>query len=102
MADAARDRAVLIFARELFGIGAGLGMRRAIGIAFQRDRRHGDDRRLGKLLFKSVIVLLALGEAEAPAIIVYHDRDMVRVVESGSAPRKGRVIEIPFRRGELP
>ena len=40
--DAALDDPVLIFAGELLGIGAGLRVRRAIGVALHRDRRHGD------------------------------------------------------------
>ena len=77
-------------------------MRRAVGVAFQGDGRHGDDGRCGELLFEIDIFRLALGEAQAPAVIVDDDRDMVRIVERGRAAIEGRVVEIPFRRSELP
>src|SRR5580700_10499158 len=41
--DAARDGPVRIFAGELLGVGAGLRMRRAVGVAFHGDGGHGDD-----------------------------------------------------------
>ena len=41
-------------------------------------------------------------EAEPPAIIVDHDGNVVRIVESGRAAIEGGVVEIPFRRRDLP
>ena len=77
-------------------------MRRAVGITLKRDRRHGDDGSLGEPLFQLVIFRLAVGQAEPPAVVVDHDRDMVRIVERRGAAIERRVVEVPFRRGELP
>ena len=48
----------------------------AIGIAFQRHRGHGEDRTYGVPLFQLVIVRLAFGPVEPPAIIMDHDADI--------------------------
>src|SRR4029453_915110 len=42
VADAALERPVLVAARELAGVGARVGVRGAVGVAFEGDRRHGD------------------------------------------------------------
>ena len=89
-------------AGEHLGIGAGVGMRRAIGVAFERDRRHADDGRLGELLLQLVILRLAFGKTEPPAVIVDHDRDVIGIVEGSGAALEGGVVEAPLRRGELP
>ena len=44
----------------------------------------------------------ARGEAEAPAIIVDHDGDMIGIVEGRGGALERGVVEIPLRRGELP
>ena len=93
---------VLVFARELLGVGAGLRMRRAVGIALERDGRHRDDRAFGEPLFQIVIFRLAFGEAEPPAVIVDHDVDVIRIVEGRRAAIERGVVEVPLRRGELP
>jgi hypothetical protein len=103
MADAAPDEPVRIPAREFFGIGLGLGMRCAIGIAFKRDRRHADDRRLGETLFEIVIFRLAFGQIEAPAIIMDDDGDISAVtlsamtcsILSTSEASSGPVVPMP-------
>ena len=77
-------------------------MRRAVGVAFQRDRRHGDHRALGEAPLQLVVSRLALRQAQPPAVIVDHDGDVVRIVEGGRAALEGGVVELPFRRGELP
>ena len=100
--DAARDDAVRIAAREFADIGTGLRVRCAIGIAFQGNRRHGDDRTFGEPLFQLVILWLAFGQPEPPTVIVDHDADMIRVVEGRGAAREGGLVEVPFRRRELP
>ena len=46
--DAARDHPVRIWARKLLGIRTGVRVRRPIGITFQGDGGHGDDRPLGQ------------------------------------------------------
>ncbi|MGF6300972.1 hypothetical protein OKW43_000826 [Paraburkholderia sp. WC7.3g] len=43
--DTVGDVPVYILARELLRVGSRLGMRRAVGIAFERDGRHRDGRR---------------------------------------------------------
>src|SRR4051812_7499349 len=73
---AALDGPMRIFARELFGVGAGLRMRRTVGVTLQRDSRHVDQGKLGKALFQIVILRLPLGQAEPPAIVVHDDGDM--------------------------
>src|SRR5258707_10474493 len=54
VADAALDGPVRISAREFFGVGAGLRVWRALGVAFHRDGGHGDHRSCGKPLFEVV------------------------------------------------
>ena len=44
----ARDIPVRILARKFAGIGAGIRMRRAVGVTFKRNGGHGDDRAGGK------------------------------------------------------
>src|SRR5262249_20841967 len=75
MPDAAGDIAVRILAGEFRRVGAGVRMRRAVGVTFQRNRRCGDNRAGGKALFQIVEFGLAFGEAQAPSIIVDHDVD---------------------------
>src|SRR5581483_1359343 len=77
-------------------------MRRAIGIAFHGDGGHGDRWKCGELRFDRLVSGLALGETEAPAVVMDRDGDMVRIVESLGAAREGRVVELPLRRGRLP
>ena len=96
------DESVSVFARELPGIRRRFRMRCAVRIAFHGDRRHADHRRLGKPLLERVILPLALGEAEPPAIVVDDDVDVVRIVEGLRAAVERRVVEFPFRRGDLP
>ena len=88
VADAARDGPVLIFAGEFLGVGAGLRVRRAVGVAFQRDGRHGDDRECGEPLFQIVIFRLAFSQTEPPAVIV--DRRWRRDPDCRRPPRCDR------------
>jgi hypothetical protein len=83
--NAARDVPVLIPAGEFVGIGAGVQVRCAVGIAFHGDGRHGDDREFGKPLFQVVVFRLAFRETKSPAIIVNDNADVVRVVEGRRA-----------------
>jgi hypothetical protein len=87
---------------ELRRVGAGFRMGRAVGITFEGDRRHGDDRALGQLLFEIVVLCLALGQAEAPAVVVDHDADVIRVVKGRGAPVERRIVEVPLGRGGVP
>jgi len=97
VADAAGDGAVRIAARELGGIGARVGVRRAIGIALHRDGRHGDDREGRQSPFQVVKLRIALDQSEPPAVVVDHDGHVIRIVERGSAALEGGVVEGPFR-----
>src|SRR4051794_5790477 len=74
----------------------------AISIAFQGNRRHGDGRTFGEPLFQFVILRLACGQPEPPAVVMDHDADVIRVVEGRGAAREGGLVEVPFGRGELP
>ena len=65
-------------AGEFLRIGAGVRVWRAIGITFEGDGGHGDDRDRGKPLFQIVVFRLAFGQTEPPAIVVDHDRDVIR------------------------
>ena len=96
MPDAALDDPVRIFAREFLGVGAGVQVWCPIGIAFQRNGGHGNVRTLSKPLFQLIIVRLAFGQPEPPAIIVDHDADMIRIVEGRGAALEGGLVEVPF------
>src|SRR6185369_15778438 len=102
VADAAAQRAVLVFARELFGVSGGRRVRRAVGVALHRDARHRDGRRYGQARFQRVVFTFAIGQAQAPAVVVDDDVHMVRIVEGRGAARIGRFVESPFRRCGLP
>src|SRR5262249_58706148 len=55
VADSARDDPMLILAGELPRIGSSVGVRRAVGVAFERDGGHPDGRGQGQALFQIVI-----------------------------------------------
>jgi len=93
---------VLISAREFFRVGTGLRMWRAIGITFKRNGRHRDDWTFGKPLFQVVVFRLTFCQAEAPAIIVDYDGDMIGVIKGGCGAVKRGIIESPFRRSQPP
>jgi hypothetical protein len=38
-------------------------------------------------------------KAEAPAVIVDHDADMIRIVEGGRRAIEGGIVKVPLRRG---
>ena len=95
--DAARERPVRVPARELLGVGEGRDGR-AVGIAFQRDRGHIDRRRDGEPLLQFVVLRLALGQAQAPAVVVDHDGDVVRIVEG--AALRSKVASSNFHFGD--
>jgi hypothetical protein len=79
------NRSMLVPAGELIGVGTGLRMRCAVGIALEGDGRHPNHRKCGKSLFQIVILWLALGETEPPAVIVNDDRNMIGIVKGRSA-----------------
>ena len=100
--DAAGDIPVRILAREFLRVGAGIQMRRAVGVTFKRNGGDGDDRACGQALFQVVIFGLAFSEIEPPSIIVDHDVDMIRIIEGRGAAIKHGVIKRPLGRSELP
>ncbi|KAG1252906.1 hypothetical protein G6F68_011573 [Rhizopus microsporus] len=81
VADAAGDVAVLVFAAKLLGVAGGGRMRGAVGVAFQGDRRHRDLRCGRQAFFQFVVLRFAFCQGQAPAVVVHHDRHVVRVVE---------------------
>jgi len=102
VSNAALDRSMFVFAGKFLRVGTRRGMRRSIGVTFERngrDRDNGIDR---QPLFQIGISCFAFGEALAPAIIVDGDGNMVRVFEGLCAALEGGVIEVPFRRSLLP
>ena len=98
--DATFDDPMRIFAREFLGIGTGVRVWRAIGIAFKGNGGHSDDRTFGKPLFQIVILRLAFSQAEPPAVIMDHDADVIRIVEGRCAAIERGIIEVPLRRSE--
>ena len=52
-------------------------MRGAIGVAFEGDRRHGDDRPAGEPLLQVLQFWLAFGQSQPPAVIVDHEPDVI-------------------------
>ena len=77
-------------------------MGRTIGIAFERNRGYGDDGTLRKPPFEVVVPGLALRQPEPPAVVVDHDRDMIRIVERRGAAIVRGIVERPLRRSLLP
>jgi hypothetical protein len=89
--DTTLDDPVRIFAREFLGIGTDVWVRCTIGITFEGNGGHGDDRTFGKLLFQIVIFRFAFSQAEPPAVVMDHDVDMIRVVEGRCAAIDSRL-----------
>ncbi len=52
--------------------------------------------------FQLVIFRFAFRQAEAPAVVVYYDLDMIRIVERRGAALERGVVEIPLWRCDLP
>src|SRR5271170_2023801 len=102
MTDATRDGSMGIFAGEFLGIEARIYVWCSVGISFEGDGGNADIRSCGDLLFEVVVFLLAFGQIDSPAVIVYRDIDMVRVLERGRAAIERGIIEVPLRRGRLP
>src|SRR5262245_35521708 len=74
----------------------------AVRVAFKRDRGHGNVWELGEPSLERVLLRLAVGEPEAPPIVVNRNGDVIRIVEGSRRPIERSVIEIPLRRGGLP
>src|SRR5262249_52810188 len=92
--DAAGDQPMRILAGELAAVVGRFGMRRAVGVALERNGRHRDRRTDGKPLFQVVILPLTVGQSLPPAIIVDGNRNVIRVRERhGTAIERG-VVEV--------
>ena len=89
-------------ASKFRGVGAGVGVWCAVGIAFHGDGRHGDHRCLREPLFQIVVARLTLGQAEPPAVVMDSNGDVVRIIERRRAAVEGGVIEAPLGRRDLP
>ena len=64
--------------REFFAIASVIvRVRRAVGIAFKGDCRHGDGWSLKQVLFKVVVLRFSLSQVEPPAIVVNDDGEAV-------------------------
>src|SRR5712691_5398399 len=85
VSNATRDGSVLVFAREFFGVGAGIRVWGTIGIAFEGDGGNGDYREFGKPLFEVGIFWFAVSQTEPPAVVMDHDADVIRIVKSHGA-----------------
>src|SRR5262249_49473640 len=102
VSDAALDDPVRILVRKFRRVGARVGMRSSVGVTFQRNRRHGDDRAYGESLFQIVVSCLAVCESKPPTVIVDHDGNVIRIVEGRRTAVKRSITELPFRRSGLP
>ena len=56
-------------------------MRGAVGVPFERDGRHSDDRTSREPILEGVTGRLAFSQAEAPSVVVDDDADVIRIVE---------------------
>ena len=100
--DASLDEPMRILPGEFLGIGARIGMRRTVRVAFERYRGNGDRRKFRKALFKRGVFRLAFCKAETPAIIVDDDGDVIWIVEGRRASIERGVVEPPLRRCQTP
>ena len=100
--DATLDDPMCIFAREFFGIGTGVRVWRTVGVTFKGNGRHGDGGRFRKPLVQMEILRFAVSQAEPPAVVMDDDRHVIRVIEGRRASSERGIVEVPFRRGELP
>src|SRR5512132_36601 len=102
VSDTTLDDPMRVFVYEFIGVGVAVRVWGAVGVTFQGDGGHGDDRTGGQPLFQLVKFRLARGQAEAPAVVVDDDADMIRVVQRCRAAIEGGVVEVPLRGRELP
>lgn len=72
-------------------------MRRSVGVALHRDRRHmdlGTDRKPG---FEFVEPFFTFRQAQPPAVVMNDDRDVIGIGKCFCTPIEGRVVELPLR-----
>src|SRR5260370_26254642 len=95
--DTALHEAMQIFAGELLGVSGGIRMWRTVLIALKGDGRYADLRRGGQLRFQLIQAWIALCQSKPPSIVMDHDIDVIRIIESCRATTQRRVVELPFR-----
>jgi hypothetical protein len=93
---------VLISAREFVRIRTGLGMRRAVCIALERDRRYADSRSGGEPSLHFVIRVHTFSKDEPPAVVVNHNVDVIIIVKCCCSAIERRIVEVPARRRGSP
>src|SRR5205085_3937968 len=77
-------------------------MRRAICVAFHRDRRHTYGRRRSDDLVEMRVPRFALSKGYPPTVVVNDDCDVIRILEGPRGPIEGLIVEFPLRRRGLP
>ncbi len=85
VADATREIPMLVLAGELRGVRRRSRMRRAVGVAFERDRGHRHHWPCGEPALECIERRLAGSQAQPPAVVVDHDAHVIWVVERGGA-----------------
>ena len=102
VSDAAADNSMFVFPGELLAVDIAVRVGRAIGIAFKGDCRNSDDRTRCQLVLERVVFRIALCDADPPAVVMYHDGNVVRIGERRCGAIERGIIEAPLRRGDLP
>ena len=99
--DAARDHPVRICAREFCGISTGVRVRRPLA---SPSRVMVGTEMTGPWAsrFSSASYCCSPCQTKAPAIVMHHDADMIRIVEGRRGTSESGIIEVPLRRCELP
>ncbi len=91
------QHAVRVWAREPLRVRLSFGGR-LVEVARDRDRERGDRGSLEEPLLEAVVLRLALGEAQSPAVVVDDNGDVIGVLEGlGGAAVRG-VATTPFSR----
>lgn len=67
-----------------------------IGVAFESNCWHSDDRGFGKPLFEIVVFWFAFSQGESLAVIMNCDADVIGVVKSRCVAIERGIIEITF------
>src|SRR5690349_14913195 len=88
----AGDKPMLIAAREHLRVGAGVRMRRAVGVAFEGDRRDADRWSPCKPLLQFIVFRFPLSQPQPPSIVVDHHVDMVRIDEGCGAALESSIV----------
>ena len=74
----------------------------AVTVAVHRDGGNRDHRQRRQPALDVGVLRIAVGEAEAVAVAVDHDVDIVRIVVRGRRPLEAGIVEMPVRRPLLP